>query len=98
MRLTFHEQNRGKPLDAELVGGGSEAGAVELAHPHGRVGEGLGGLQEDRLELVAVAAPRRVEHDEPLAVLPNVDEAVSQLDDAAEGVGVAAGPQRGEQE
>lgn len=66
---------------AELLCDGCEAGAVDTADPDVCPVEGLCDVRPHGLQPLAVAAPWRVEHDEPLAaVATHLHELVAQLE------------------
>ena len=54
-----------KPANFELSGDGWKPGAVYPADANGLIGQGLVDVLPDRLQLLTVPAPRRVEHNQP---------------------------------
>ena len=66
----------GVSADAEVAGHAAVLGAVDPADPHLRVGQLLRHLHPHGLQLLAVAAPRRVKLHQPRALLVDVQEPV----------------------
>lgn len=79
-KCTAHlQQNRRIGIDLEGLCNRSEAGAIDPPDPDVGVEESLGDMSPHRFQFLAVGAPWSVEHYEPLALIPNVQKAVAQL-------------------
>lgn len=69
-------------VNLELLGSSWILGAIQAAHSHICCMKRLGHQSEDGLRLLAVAAPWRVEHHQPLALMSHIDEAITQFQNA----------------
>lgn len=63
------------------MGGLREARTVDFADTDVGIGERLGDMPPNGFSSLAMAAPRRIEHHIPVAVVFDVDESVAQLKD-----------------
>lgn len=61
------------------MGGLSEAGTVDFADANVGIGERLGDMPPNGFGSFAMAAPRRIEHHIPVAIVFDVDESVAKL-------------------
>ena len=75
----FLQDNCWKAVNFEFSGDRGEPGAVYPANPDGQIGQGLVHVLPDGFQLLAVAAPRRIEHDQPHALILQGDEPKVQM-------------------
>lgn len=81
IQFVLHLQhNRWVRLDFEGLGDCSESCAIDLTDADIGVDQGLSDLRPNRFNLLAVGAPGGIELDEPVAIVPHLQEPVAELE------------------